>query len=61
MNQNQLDREVSRATGESVKTIRRHGFSVLPLPSYPHDEEPDAGYIRIVDWDAQDAIRRRAA
>ena len=26
MNQQQLDRAVARATGESVETIQRHGF-----------------------------------
>jgi hypothetical protein len=54
-----IERGVSRATEESVETTRRRGFSILPLPDdFPHDEQ-DVCTIRIVDWDEQDAIRRR--
>ncbi len=61
MTQADIERGVSRATGESVGTIRRRGFSILPLPDdNPHDEQ-DVCTIRIVDWDEQDAIHRRAA
>ena len=61
MSQAELDREVSRATGESVGTIRRQGFSILPLPDDYVDDEPDVSTIRMIDWDEQDAIHRRAA
>jgi hypothetical protein len=61
MSQAELDREVSRATGESVGTIRRQGFSILPLPDDAFDDEPDFSTIRMIDWDEQDAIHRRAA
>ena len=61
MSQAELDREVSRATGESVGTIRRQGFSMLPLPDDAFDDEPDVSTIRMIDWDEQDAIHRRAA
>lgn len=61
MSQAELDREVSRATGESVGTIRRQGFSILPLPDDFVDDEPDVSTIRMIDWDEQDAIHRRAA
>ena len=61
MSQAELDREVSRATGESVGTIRRQGFSILPLPDDAFDDEPDVSTIRMIDWDEQDAIHRRAA
>ena len=61
MTQADLDREVSRATGESVTTIRRQGFSILPLPDDDDDDEPDVSTIRMIDWDEQDAIHRRAA
>ena len=61
MTQADLDREVSRATGESVGTIRRQGFSMLPLPDDSFDDEPDVSTIRMIDWDEQDAIHRRAA
>jgi len=58
MTQAELDREVRRATGESMGIIRQHGFSILPIPDELGDDEPD---IRIIDWDEQDAIHRRAA
>ena len=61
MTQADLNREVSRATGESVGTIRRQGFSILPLPDDDVDDEPDVSTIRMIDWDEQDAIHRRAA
>ena len=61
MSQAELDREVSRATGESIATIRRQGFSMLPLPDNLSDDEPNGSTIRIIDWDLQDAIRRYAA
>ena len=61
MSQAELDREVSRATGESVGTIRRQGFSILPLPDDDVDDEPDVSTIRMIDWDEQDTIHRRAA
>ena len=61
MTQTQLEREVSRATNESVRTIRRHGFSMLPLPNHPCDDEPEIDCIQIIDWDRQDALNRRAA
>jgi len=62
MSQAELDREVSRATGESVGTIRRQGFSILPLPDDPFDDEPEVSTIRMIDWrDEQEAIRWRAA
>jgi len=38
--------------------IRQHGFTILPIPDEFCDDEPD---IRIIDWDEQDALHRRAA
>lgn len=61
MSQSELDREVSRATGESMGTIRRKGFSMLPLPDDSFDDELQDSTIRTIDWDVQDAIHRRAA
>jgi hypothetical protein len=61
MTQAELDRKVSRATGDSRDTIRRQGFSILPLPDDFVDDEPDVSTIRMIDWDEQDAIHRRAA
>jgi len=50
MYQNELNRAVPRATGESVRTIVKMGFS--PLTSIPIDREP-----LVVDWDKLDAQR----
>ncbi len=58
MTQTELDREISRTTGESMGIIRQHGFTILPILEEFGDDESD---IQIVDWDEQDAIRRRAA
>jgi hypothetical protein len=43
MTQRDLDREVARATGETVSIIRNMGFSVLEMP------EPEP---LTVDWDS---------
>ena len=61
MSQTELDREVSRATGEPIRTIRQHGFSAMPLPDEDFLDEPEVSTIRIIDWDLEDSIRRRAA
>lgn len=57
MTQQQLNREVARATGESVETIQRLGFYLegVDLDSF----EPD-GIDRgpqVLDWDALDEAR----
>ena len=61
MTQAELDREVSRATGESRDTIRRQGCSILPLPDDVTEDDSDVATIRMIDRDEQDAIHRRAA
>lgn len=61
MTQTEVDRAVSHVTGESMETIKRRGFSILPFPGDYPDEEPDALPVQIVDWDRVDAARRRAA
>ena len=61
MTQAEIDRAVSRSTGETMETIKRRGFSILPLPYDEGDDEPHVLAMRIVDWDAVDATRRRAA
>jgi len=43
MTQAEVDREVAASTGESIATVRRHGFNLLVVP----DRKP-----RIVNWDA---------
>jgi len=56
MNQNDLNRSLSRATGESVRTIRRLGFSLFD----PGTNDLDADYIdlppQVIDWDELDRI-----
>ena len=44
MSQSVLNREVAKATGESVGTIRAMGF--VPLRAIPYEREP-----LVVDWD----------
>ncbi len=48
MTQREFERELAHATGESIATIRRRGFSLVELP----DREP-----LTVDWDALAAER----
>ena len=56
-----LEAEIAAATGESVRTIRRRGFSLWnPLRVVPLDDHPQAE-PRLVDWDAVQAERRSAA
>ena len=61
MTQADLEREVSRATGESRGTIRRHGFGILPLDDQLREEEFPEARPQMIDWDEQEAIHRRAA
>lgn len=53
MTQSQLDRAVARATGESLSTISRMGFSEVIDEPGEYDRDP-----LVVDWDALDAQRR---
>jgi hypothetical protein len=57
MTQLQLDEAVARVTGESLRTIARHGFSVADPDLMDYDPEPYDVEDRIVDWDALDAQR----
>ena len=57
MTQNQLDRAVARATGESAATIRCLGFSIADPAAVDHDPEPIYCRPRIVNWDRLDAGR----
>jgi hypothetical protein len=61
MTQAELEREVCRVTGETRETIRRQGFSILPLPEDGADDEPNLLSSPLVDWDELDAQRRRPA
>jgi hypothetical protein len=51
MNQRDLNRDVAQATGETVETIARMGFSPLRVP-FEQDPEEYA-----VDWDELEAQR----
>jgi hypothetical protein len=59
MSQASLDREVARATGESLDVIRRRGFSIVQPDELQDDDLQD--YILplpgVVDWDDVDAKR----
>ena len=52
MTQNELNRSVAKATGESVSAISRMGF--VPLTPQPVEREPE-DYI--VDWDELEGRR----
>ncbi|MCI0366362.1 MAG: hypothetical protein L0219_21075 [Phycisphaerales bacterium] len=51
MSQNELHRSLSRATGESVRTIKRLGFS--PFDPGANDTDTDSIDLppQVVDWD----------
>jgi DNA-binding winged helix-turn-helix (wHTH) protein len=54
MSEADLERELARATGEDVRTIRRRGFQlVTPLAVF--DPEPDNLESQVYDWDHQEA------
>ena len=42
MTQAEMERELAAATGESLATIRRHGFQLV---------EPPVDFPHVVDWD----------
>ena len=61
MSQTELDQAVARATGESMRAVRRHGFSLLtPLGLFEPDESATAEPL-VVDWDQLQADRRARA
>lgn len=53
MNQRELNREISKKTGETVATISQMGF--VPLTAVPYEREPQT-----VDWEKTDADRHVA-
>lgn len=56
MTQSHLNRAVARATGESVGTIRRRGFSLVGPPTNKTSQTLVRG-PHVVDWDEVDASR----
>ena len=62
MTQAELNQAVADATGESVSTIQRRGFSVFtPLQVFNPDENDDDSLPSVVDWDALERQQRRSA
>lgn len=60
MTQAELNQAVADATGESVGTIRRRGFSVVtPLQVFSPDQNDDYELPNVVDWDALERQQRR--
>jgi hypothetical protein len=57
MNQNDLNRAVAAATGESVSAIKRLGF-MIAHPAMPIDNPTDPVHGgRVIDWDDFDLFR----
>ncbi len=63
MTQQDIDRAVSRATGEDLATVRRRGFSMVEVydDDDPENDAAEVVALRIIDWDQQQALQRRAA
>jgi len=57
MTQQELDRQVARATGENLCEIRQRGFSVADPDTVNFDPEPYDLKPQTVDWDEL-ALRR---
>ena len=57
MTQQEIDRQVARATGENLCEIRQRGFSIADPAIVDYDPEPSDVEDLIVDWDALDAGR----
>ena len=57
MTQSDLNRAVSRATGESVTTIRRLGFLLSEPGDFLPDPDDEALGPSVLDWDALDQRR----
>ena len=62
MTQTELNHAVAEATGESVQTIRRRGFSIVtPLSVFQPDDADDYSLPNVVDWDDLERQQRRFA
>ncbi|QDU97643.1 hypothetical protein [Lignipirellula cremea] len=60
MTQQELERLVANATGESLDDIRRMGFSLADPCDVHFDPEPDDMLPTMVDWDQADLDRNVA-
>lgn len=61
MTQNELNRAVARATGESVNYIREMGFSLQVVPAKRHYRRPSNQAQRVLRVPASRADRLRNA
>jgi hypothetical protein len=61
MTRRQLEIEVATATGESLRTIRRRGFSVVESLESDFDPEPNDLPAQVIDWDELYAVPQRRA
>lgn len=64
MRQNEINRAVARATGESVSTVKRLGFLLAEVPA-EHDEESEecndsALEQPVIDWETLPLVQRVA-
>ncbi len=55
MKQSELNRAISKATGESVSEIARRGF--VPLTTFPFERDPED---LVLDWDLLQAEQNTA-
>ena len=60
MTQNDINRAVATATGETVDEIQRRGFSVVDDVDVSFDPEPSDDSSPYLDWDALDLARNVA-
>jgi hypothetical protein len=58
MTHHELNLAVARATGESLQTIRRRGFSLADPDVADCDPEPCDIEEKVLDWDAVQSKRR---
>ena len=56
MTQAELDRQIAKATGESLRQIRRQGFSLADPDEVHFDPEPSQIKPQWIDWDAVYAV-----
>jgi hypothetical protein len=61
MTQQQLERELAQTTGESLRTIRRRGFSLVNMTEAEFDPEPNSLPAQFIDWDELHAPRTNRA
>lgn len=62
MTHTDLEQAVASATGESLRTIRHRGFSIMDPREVDFDPEPNDLPVQMVDWDhLQQLDTRRAA